>query len=199
MLLRPPVHSDCRENFKVLFDDLARQGARCSCILSQMRRKRRPEAIQHRIAGTDRYSRRHRSQCIPLQWRNLMPGYGSSSAKNKYLRKSPPAFLTSFYGLKFHYDYHAGPTPVVLPSSAREVMRQDFLCESCGCRYSTIGAGYFCPACCHNSAAKDFDQGDHRHVFSKSLTVWMKLVIASSRKVQHFSSRSQLTSSTTNP
>ena len=46
--------------------------------------------------------------------------------------------------------------PILIPPQAAEEMRQDFTCESCGCRYSSIGAAFFCPACGHNSAQTTF-------------------------------------------
>lgn len=48
--------------------------------------------------------------------------------------------------------------PVVLPAEAADVMRLKSACESCGCRYASIGAAFFCPACGHNSAGSTFDQ-----------------------------------------
>lgn len=46
--------------------------------------------------------------------------------------------------------------PILIPPDAAAAMRQDFLCESCGCRYSSVGAAFFCPSCGHNSAASTF-------------------------------------------
>lgn len=53
-----------------------------------------------------------------------------------------------------------GPAPhsIVVPTDAAKVMRQKFVCEVCGCRYASIGAAFFCPACGHNSAVSMFDQ-----------------------------------------
>jgi hypothetical protein len=47
-------------------------------------------------------------------------------------------------------------TPILIPPQAAEEMLQDFMCESCGCRYSSVGAAFFCPACGHNSAHTTF-------------------------------------------
>lgn len=47
-------------------------------------------------------------------------------------------------------------TPILIPPQAAEEMRQDFVCEACGCRYSSLGAAFFCPACGHNSAHTTF-------------------------------------------
>lgn len=48
-------------------------------------------------------------------------------------------------------------TPILIPPQAAEEMLQDFVCESCGCRYSSVGAAFFCPACGHNSAHTTFN------------------------------------------
>lgn len=45
-----------------------------------------------------------------------------------------------------------GDRPIIVPIDAAKVMEQTFVCESCGCRYSAIGAAFFCPACGFNSA-----------------------------------------------
>jgi hypothetical protein len=49
-----------------------------------------------------------------------------------------------------------GPRPLVVLPKPEEALRQDFMCESCQCRYSSLGAAFFCPACGHNSANGTF-------------------------------------------
>ena len=46
-------------------------------------------------------------------------------------------------------------------STAADCLRQHFACESCGCRYSSLGAAFFCPACGHNSAKTTFAKAVH--------------------------------------
>ena len=53
-------------------------------------------------------------------------------------------------------SYRTGPSIVVIPPDAADCLRQQFKCESCGCRYSSVGAAFFCPACGHNSASTTF-------------------------------------------
>lgn len=64
--------------------------------------------------------------------------------------RSRTGFLTMSMG------YKPGAKPVIVPISAAAEMRQKFTCEECGCRYSSIGAAFFCPACGHNSASTAF-------------------------------------------
>ncbi len=54
-------------------------------------------------------------------------------------------------------SYTPGRIPPVLPATAGAELRQDFVCEDCGCRYASLGASFFCPACGHNSAESSFD------------------------------------------
>lgn len=60
--------------------------------------------------------------------------------------------------IKMSMSYQRGVRPIVLPANAADAMRQKFTCETCGCRYASIGAAFFCPACGHNSAQTTFDQ-----------------------------------------
>ena len=41
-------------------------------------------------------------------------------------------------------------------AGARDVMTQEFACEECSCRYSSIGAAFFCPSCGRNSVLETF-------------------------------------------
>lgn len=54
-------------------------------------------------------------------------------------------------------SYKPGSIPPVVPAKARAELQQDFTCEVCGCRYASLGASFFCPACGHNSAESSFD------------------------------------------
>jgi hypothetical protein len=53
-------------------------------------------------------------------------------------------------------EYKPGRPKVIVPHEVAELMQQKFNCENCGCRYSSIGASFFCPACGHNSVERDF-------------------------------------------
>lgn len=60
--------------------------------------------------------------------------------------------------LSLSLDVKSPPRRVPLPPAAAKTMRQRITCSACGCRYAVIGAAYFCPACGHNSAERDFEQ-----------------------------------------
>jgi uncharacterized Zn finger protein (UPF0148 family) len=53
-------------------------------------------------------------------------------------------------------SFKPGHSPIAVPPGAAETLRQDFICEACGCRYSSVGAAFFCPVCGHNSAGSTF-------------------------------------------
>jgi hypothetical protein len=76
-----------------------------------------------------------------------------SEAAEAFNRSQP---RNSFISMSMSYE--PGAALIVLPATAADAMRQKFVCETCGCRYASIGAAFFCPACGHNSAQTTFDQ-----------------------------------------
>jgi uncharacterized Zn finger protein (UPF0148 family) len=59
--------------------------------------------------------------------------------------------------IKLSMSYRPGLLPVVIPAAANEILRQQYTCEKCASRYSSLGAAFFCPACGHNSAIAMLD------------------------------------------
>lgn len=60
--------------------------------------------------------------------------------------------------LSITIDVKGGRDAVLVPVAAAEPLRLRTSCESCGCRYSYVGAAYFCPSCGANSASHTFMQ-----------------------------------------
>lgn len=60
--------------------------------------------------------------------------------------------------LSITLDVKGGRDAVLVPIAAAEPMRLRTTCEDCGCRYSYVGAAYFCPSCGANSASHTFAQ-----------------------------------------
>jgi hypothetical protein len=58
--------------------------------------------------------------------------------------------------IKMSMSYKPGNFPIPVPASAAEIMTQEFSCAECNCRYSSIGAAFFCPSCGHNSVLDTF-------------------------------------------
>ncbi len=75
----------------------------------------------------------------------------SQDAKD-FNRRKCPGFIN------ISMSYKPGTPTLIVPISAAEELRQKFTCEQCGCRYSSLGAAFFCPACGHNSAESTFSQ-----------------------------------------
>ncbi len=79
-------------------------------------------------------------------------GNALSQDASDFNRRQRPGFIT------IAMSYKPGTPTLVVPISAAEELRQKFTCEQCGCRYSSLGAAFFCPACGHNSAESTFSQ-----------------------------------------
>jgi hypothetical protein len=60
--------------------------------------------------------------------------------------------------LKMTMSVTGGTTSFLLPVPAAEPMRLKTKCEFCNCRYSYVGAAFFCPCCGQNSAHQTFQQ-----------------------------------------
>jgi hypothetical protein len=58
--------------------------------------------------------------------------------------------------IELSLSYRPSSPVIVIPPTAADCLRQHFACEACGCRYSSLGAAFFCPACGHNSAKTTF-------------------------------------------
>jgi hypothetical protein len=58
--------------------------------------------------------------------------------------------------IQMRMSYKPGSLPIPVPASATEIMTQEFKCEECDCRYASIGAAFFCPACGNNSILDTF-------------------------------------------
>ncbi|MCE2489373.1 MAG: hypothetical protein J4G17_05285 [Anaerolineae bacterium] len=141
-------HCECRACFKVLFEDWRDKVPDAAAFCPKCGAKDDPKLFK-----TESQNRYFHEVAKAYLVERL------DKALSRAVRRTRTKRIgTGFFDIEMSVSYQAGPTPVVLPSSALEVLRQDFQCEQCGCRYSTIGAAHFCPACGHNSATADFEQ-----------------------------------------
>ena len=141
-------HKECGAFFKVLFDDWHDKVPDAAAYCPKCGIKEDPAEFntEWQRSYTQKFAQAYAAKQL-------------DKAFSRAARRTMPKRLSGgLFDFEMDVTFHAGPTPVVLPSSAQEVLRQDFECGPCGFRYSTIGAGYFCPACGYNSAVKDFDQ-----------------------------------------
>jgi uncharacterized Zn finger protein (UPF0148 family) len=72
-------------------------------------------------------------------------------------RSRPMKFGGGLISMSMSLSYTPGRIPSVVPPDASDVLRQEFVCEICACRYASLGASFFCPACGHNSVTSSFD------------------------------------------
>src|SRR2546423_1057599 len=79
-------------------------------------------------------------------------GQALSQDARDFNRRQRPGFIN------ISMSYKPGPPTLIIPISAAEELRQKFTCEQCGCRYSSLGTAFFCPACGYNSAESTFSQ-----------------------------------------
>jgi hypothetical protein len=95
--------------------------------------------------------RKHVEAVAMRELRNQFHDALESGARS-FNRRPQSGFLT------FSLSVTRDRTPVFLPRAVGDIMEQAFTCEACSCRYSSIGAAFFCPACGHNSALSTFRQ-----------------------------------------
>ncbi|TWT89577.1 hypothetical protein [Neorhodopirellula pilleata] len=58
--------------------------------------------------------------------------------------------------IQMSMSYKQGRIPVPVPAMATDIMTQEFQCGECACRYSSVGAAFFCPSCGNNSVLETF-------------------------------------------
>lgn len=141
-------HRDCKSDFKVLFEDWR-------------------EKVPEEQATCPKCGERAEPSEFNTPWQqdyiqDFAKAYMSerlNDAFRRAARRTPTKRIGGgLFGINMSVSYKAGRVPVVLPPAAAQTLRQDFTCDQCACRYSTLGAGYFCPACGANSPLKDFDR-----------------------------------------
>lgn len=139
-------NTNCRHEFKVLFDDWESKvpNDRAYCPLCRHNTDptdfNTPELDAHISDVAQAYA----AGVIDQAMTDAARAFNRSQPRDGFIKMS--------------MSYHPGGTPVIFPVAAADSMRQRFTCEACGCRYASIGAAFFCPACGHNSARSTFDQ-----------------------------------------
>lgn len=85
----------------------------------------------------------------------LDTAFASSARRFNQQQKSRPR--GGLIDLSMSMQYKPGaPIIAVAPVSA-EALRQQFVCETCACRWSSLGGSYFRPACGYNSVEQSFN------------------------------------------
>jgi hypothetical protein len=135
-------HPECGAAFKVEFSD--------------WRDKVADEAVHCPICGfvaeaTDWNTPEQAEQIRSVALRHVHGQLNDAMARG--LRRQKP---TRHGFMTVSWSYKPGSTPAIVTAEASDVMTQKSTCEVCGCRYASVGAAFFCPACGHNSAISTF-------------------------------------------
>jgi hypothetical protein len=136
---------DCSFTFKVLFEDWKEKVSDDTCYCPSCGHKNLPQSFN--TAEQDQYIKQ--VGLAYLQGRVLKSMRADAARFNRQPQRS---FITMRLNVK------DAPVPMAIPSEATEAMTLRVTCESCDCRFSVIGAAYFCPACGHSSANQILDQ-----------------------------------------
>jgi len=138
-------HPECQSDFKVLFDDW-RDKVRDEEVFCPLCRHA-ADSGEWNTEGQQEFIQQAANRYIQKEL-----GDAFRSSARRFNQSQPRGGF-----IKMSMSYRPSPLPILIPITATEIMRQKSTCEKCGCRYSSIGAAFFCPACGHNSASSTFD------------------------------------------
>jgi uncharacterized Zn finger protein (UPF0148 family) len=153
----------CQSDFKILFEDWKNKVSDAQVFCPICREE--AEAVEWNTPDQVEYIR----QIAVNRISGIIDNALSQDARD-FNRRQPPGFI------KISMAYKSGAPSLVVPISAADELRQQFSCEKCGCRYSSLGAAFFCPACGHNSAESTFEQT--LEAIQKSLAVLPAIRVA---------------------
>lgn len=140
-------HEECGTDFKVLFDDWKQKVPDEFAVCPKCGEKSEPSNFN--TPWQQKYIEDFAHAYMSMQ---LNDAFGRAARRTR-----PQRLSAGQLNIEMSLSFKAGTVAVVLPPSAAETLRQDLTCDACSCCYSTIGAGYFCPACGHNSPLKDVE------------------------------------------
>jgi len=135
----------CQADFKVLMEDW-KQKVSDSQVFCPICREE-AKATEWNTPEQQEYIRQ-----VGINYIQGIIGPALSQDASDFNRRQRPGFIN------ISMSYKPGTPTLIVPISAAEELRQRFICEQCGCRYSSLGAAFFCPACGHNSAESTFSQ-----------------------------------------
>lgn len=136
---------ECAAEFKVLFDDWSGKvrDEVVFCPICRFSAKSTDWNSAEQQKYIQQTALRHAHQQIDKAFTRNAHRFNRSQPKGGFIKMS--------------MSYRPGPLPILIPAEASEIMHQRSTCEECGCRYSSVGAAFFCPACGYNSAVSTFD------------------------------------------
>lgn len=137
---------NCKSDFKVLFEDW-RDKVRDDVVYCPICRSE--------ARGTEWNTEEQATYIKSVGMRHLHKEVNKAmqiGAEHANRRQPKNSFL------KISFSVKPGTPPAIMPVEAAGIMQQKFVCEACGCKYASIGAAFFCPACGHNSVTTVFEQ-----------------------------------------
>lgn len=153
----------CRSDFKILFEDWKNKVSDTQVFCPICREE--AQAVKWNTSDQIEYIER-----VALNRISGIIDNALSQDAQDFNRKQSPGFV------QVSMTYKPGAPTLIIPISVAEELRQKFSCEQCGCRYSSLGAAFFCPACGHNSAESTFAQT--MEAVQKSLAVLPAIRVA---------------------
>lgn len=135
---------ECGTNFKVMFEDW-RDIVRDEEVFCPLCRHdaestewNTPEQAEYIQNAATAYVQKQLGQAFKSDSRK----FNRSQDRNSFIQMS--------------MSYKPAHIPIPVPANAADIMTQEFQCVECKCRYSSIGAAFFCPSCGHNSVLDTF-------------------------------------------
>lgn len=145
-------NSECKRAFKVLMEDWKTKVADARVYCPFCRHERRATAW-----NTKKQSRSIADQGVASVQKILGEGLSADARRFNQEQRARGRRSRGLFDVSMSLEYKPGRKPVIIPAKAAEELRQRFACEECGCRYASLGASFFCPACGHNSVLRTFD------------------------------------------
>lgn len=135
---------ECKTHFKVMFDDW-RDIVRDEEVFCPLCRHdaessewNTPDQSEYIQNAAHAYLQKQLGQAFKSDSRR----FNRSQSRNSFIKMS--------------MSYKPGRIPIPVPANATDIMTQEFQCDKCNCRYSSVGAAFFCPSCGHNSVLETF-------------------------------------------
>lgn len=139
--------SECGGAFKVLFNDW-RDKVRDEQVFCPFCRHEAEATEWHTPAQREHIETAAKAKAVEM----LNEALGRAVERSR-----PQQIDAGLFKMTMSLSHTPGDIPDVVQAAPTAELRQEFGCEICGCRYASLGASFFCPACGHNSAKSCFD------------------------------------------
>lgn len=140
---------ECGKHFKVVFDDWRDKVPDERAFCPYCRFETDPQEC-----NTEEQQEHIRSVALAHAQGLIGKAMQADACRHNMRERSRPR--RGLIDISMTMGFKPGPRPVIVPLALAEALRQDFACEICACRWSSLGSSFFCPACGHNSAAVMF-------------------------------------------